>query len=175
MPVAYKIVKNNRKSSTTFGKFYGRAVVKDTVDTKLLADVIQRNCTVKRSDVMAILTELVEVMGDQLQAGNRVVLDGFGSFKIGLKTKPADKAEDFTASKNIKGMHVNFLPQTTIGADHSRQRTFLSGAKAQELSSYVSPADAKKDDAGSDKGNTGGDTTDKGGSATDGKTPGVGA
>jgi hypothetical protein len=35
-----------------------------TTDLSALAERIQRNCTAKKSDVLAVLTELVEVMQD---------------------------------------------------------------------------------------------------------------
>ena len=41
---------------------------------------LQRNCTVKKADILAVLDELVETMRDQLQDSKRVKLDGFGSF-----------------------------------------------------------------------------------------------
>ena len=72
-----------------------------------LADRIQRNCSMKRSDVLAVLAELVEVMTDELQLGNRVKLNGFGSFKVGMKTTPAETEEDFTVTKNVKSLHVS--------------------------------------------------------------------
>ncbi|MBR7049623.1 MAG: HU family DNA-binding protein, partial [Prevotella sp.] len=85
--IRYKLYQDNRKNSTTRGQWYGRAAVMGTTNLETLAARIQRNCTAKKSDVLAVLTELVEVMQDELQEGRRVKLDGFGSFKIGLSTK----------------------------------------------------------------------------------------
>lgn len=50
----------------------------------MLAEKMQRNCSVKRSDVKAVLTELVEIMNDEQHAFHRVKLEGLGSFKIDL-------------------------------------------------------------------------------------------
>lgn len=132
MSVLYKLHQDNRKNSLNKGKWYGRAVITSTSDTAKLAEIIQRNCTAKRSDVVAVLTELVEVMQSELQASHSVKLDGFGTFKIGLKTKPADTAADFSVGKNVAGMRVNFTPQLHISANKSRTQTFLSGCKVQE-------------------------------------------
>jgi hypothetical protein len=33
-----------------------------TINTRQLAEIIQRNCTVKKSDVLAVLDELVETL-----------------------------------------------------------------------------------------------------------------
>ena len=88
--IRYKLYQDNRKNSTTRGQWYGRAAVMGVTNLETLAARIQRNCTAKKSDVMAVLTELVEVMQDELQEGRRVKLDGFGSFKIGISNSGAE-------------------------------------------------------------------------------------
>ena len=130
MALLYKIVRDNRKNSGNL--YYGRAVQIQTVDTDGLADIIQRNCTVKKSDVLAVINELVEVMTDQLQNSVTVKLDGFGSFKIGLKTVGADKPENFSISRNVAGLRVNFMSQGKKSqATNKVERIFLQGATLQ--------------------------------------------
>ena len=130
MALLYKIVRDNRKNSGNL--YYGRAVQIQTIDTDGLADIIQRNCTVKKSDVLAVINELVEVMTDQLQNSVTVKLDGFGSFKIGLKTVGADKPENFSISRNVAGLRVNFISTGKKSqATNKIERTFLQGATLQ--------------------------------------------
>ena len=131
MALLYKIVRDNRKDSNNL--YYGRAVQIGTKDMADIASVIQRNCTVKRSDVMAVLTELVEVMTDMLQDSYAVKLDGFGTFKIGLKTIGADKQENFSISRNVTGLRINFLSTGKKDqASNKVVRTFLNGATLQK-------------------------------------------
>ncbi len=137
--VRYTLYQDNRKNSTTRGMWYGRAKMTGETGLNTLAQRIQRNCTVKRSDVMAVLTELVEVMQDELQAGHKVKLEGFGSFKIGLNTSGAESAKLFTVSKNVKGLHVLFQPEVKKSADGTRVKTFLSGVQVAEYESYDKP------------------------------------
>ena len=111
MAVSYRLYQNNREGKFK-GMWYARACHNGTVDIDKLADIMQANCTVKRSDILAVLSELVEVMTDQLQNSMRVKLNGFGAFKIGLKTIPAATAKEFNMN-NIKGMHVLFQPEAT--------------------------------------------------------------
>ena len=111
MAVSYRLYQNNREGKFK-GMWYARASHNGTVDINKLADIMQANCTVKRSDILAVLSELVEVMTDQLQNSMRVKLNGFGAFKIGLKTIPAATAKEFNMN-NIKGMHVIFQPEAT--------------------------------------------------------------
>lgn len=134
----YKLYQDMKSASKFKGKWYARAVVTDVVDTDVLADRIQRNCSMKKSDVRAVLTELVEVMNDELQASHKVKLDGFGSFKIGLSTKPAETAKDFSASVNVVGMRVNFTPETHVSRMNStRTKMFITGATVKEAPEYA--------------------------------------
>ena len=91
----YKIYKNNNKKNAGFGKFYARAMHNGTTNLDDIAAIIERNCSMKKSDVKAVLTELVEVMTAQIQDSKRVKLDGLGTFKIGISTKGAESAAAF--------------------------------------------------------------------------------
>jgi predicted histone-like DNA-binding protein len=132
MPVYYRLYKSKR-ADANIGKWMGRAVNTGVVATNDLAEIIQRNCTVKRSDVLAVLAELVEVMSDQLQNSKRVKLDNFGSFKLGIHSKPADTAADYNARKHVSGVHVLFMPETKVDTTGKRQKTFLNGVEVAEL------------------------------------------
>lgn len=133
MAVFYKKYQDNRNSSANKGKWYARAVHTQTVDIDDLAEEMQANCTVKRADIVAVLSELVETMKKHLQMSHRVKLDRLGSFKIGMSTKPALTVGEFTASNNVKSVHVLFQPETKIEKDKTRVRALLSGCKVQEL------------------------------------------
>ena len=137
MAVEVKIYQSNRKGATN-GKFYGRAAHRDTVDVKALAATMQNNCTVKYSDIVAVLAELSEVMRLELLRSNRVKLDGIGTFKVGVSTKPADSAKEFSMSDNVVGTHILFLPESTTDASGNRVRALLAGLKVREASAYES-------------------------------------
>lgn len=131
MALLYKTVRDNREESDHL--YYGRAVHLNTIQTNDLADIIQRNCSMKRSDVLAVLTELVEVMSDQLKNSMIVKLNGFGSFKLGITSSGTVKEEDYNPLKNVKGLHVNFLPEgKRISGSKKMTRTFLDGCKLQK-------------------------------------------
>lgn len=141
MAVFYKLYQDNRTSSKFKGQWYARAVHTGTVDIDDLAEEMQANCTVKRADIVAVLSELVETMKKHLQMSHRVKLDRLGSFKIGMSTKPALTVGEFTASNNVKSVHVLFQPETKIEKDKTRVRALLSGCKVQELpKNAVDPA-----------------------------------
>lgn len=145
MAVIYKLYKNARKEGKAAGKWYSRATMLGVVDLDELADEMQANCTVKKSDIKAVLTELVETMKRALQNSKRVKLDGFGSFKVGISSLGADTAADYTASKYIKGLHIVFQPEVHISADGTRTKTFLTGTVVQEAGNYNVVKEKKSD------------------------------
>ena len=133
MSVYYRLHQDQSVGTKKSGKWYARMVPMATIDTRKLAEIIQRNCTVKKSDVLAVLDELVETMRDQLQDSKRVKLDGFGSFKIGLKSKGARTARSFTVADHIEGTHIVFSPENTKDSAGNRTKQFLQGVKVEEL------------------------------------------
>ena len=134
MSVLYRLSQNKMKDSKAFGKWFAQAVMTGTVDTDALAEIMQRNCTVKKADILAVITELIETMQDQLQDSKRVKLNGFGAFKIGIENAAggAATAAEFSASKNIKGLHVLFQPEVKTDSTGQRRKTFISGCSVQE-------------------------------------------
>lgn len=80
----------------------------------------------------------------ELLRGNRVKIDGLGTFKIGMSTYPADTASEFTAA-NIKETHVLFQPESSKDANGKRTKALLAGICVKEASVYESPKDAEKD------------------------------
>ena len=143
MSVRYKLYQDNRAESTTRGKWYARAVYNQKPKTlNQLALKIQENVSVKKADVKAVLDEMVGVLKEWLQDSNRVKIEGLGSFKIGLKTKPADTAKDFSASKHVVGARVNFLPEIEVDpTTGARIKSLLMGLEVEE----TYPNDVDKD------------------------------
>ena len=123
----------------------------------MLATIMQRNCTLKKADIVAVISELIETMADQLQDSKRVKLNGFGSFKIGIRGEGADSAADFSTSKNIKGLHVLFQPEVKTDGSGLRQKTFITGCSVQEAPKNDVDT-TKPANSGSNGGSTGGST-----------------
>jgi predicted histone-like DNA-binding protein len=169
MAVFYRLSQVTAPKAKGYGKWYPRAVITQTVDTDALAEIMQRNCTVKKSDIVAVITELIETMQDQLQDSKRVKLNGFGSFKIGISGEGANKAEDFSAGKNIKDLHVLFQPEVKKDGNGLRQKTFITGCTVQEAPKNEGKTSKPVDNGGSNNG--GGNSGNGGSSATPSDEP----
>lgn len=166
MAIYYKVYQNNRKDSPTKGKWYGRAAMLETDTTDDLAKAIQEKCIVNDADVLAVIKSLISEMTRSLQNSHRVKLPGFGTFKLGLRTKPADERDKFGVA-NIKDVHVLFSPELKREQNGTRTRTFINGARVKAFSSLAAEKgentsdDNAGDNAGS--GSVSGDNTSAGG------------
>ena len=166
----FRKVKNNRKNSPTRGMIYGRAVVNRVVHTSAIAKKITERCTVTEPDILAVINALMTEISANIAEGNKVVLDEFGSFKLGIRTSPAVSAKKFT-SANIKNMYVIYSPYTVMDQG-KRVKPMLSGIKMEEMTEYNGIEDEENGggtsggtsgggtSGGTDKDNTG-DTSDK--------------
>ena len=78
MSVFYRLHQDQSTGTKRSGKWYARAVSTAVINTRQLAEIIQRNCTVKRSDVMAVLEERYAVEGrtDRRQVQRRRARQG---------------------------------------------------------------------------------------------------
>jgi predicted histone-like DNA-binding protein len=157
MAVLYRLTKNNNQYNSSYGKWYAQSVMTETVDTDKLATIMQRNCTVKKSDILAVITELIETMQDQLQNSKRVKLNGFGAFKIGIENSRGgvESADKFDARKDIKGLHVLFQPEVKTDSSGQRQKTFISGCSVQEAPKNDVDTSKPKENGGSNGSGTG--------------------
>ncbi len=103
---------NTNARSAAYGKYFARAIYdKNFIETKQLADFIQTQASVKRSDIIAVLDELGGAMKHFFEMGQKVKLDGIGIFKVGFSSIGVNKAEDLGAN-NITARRVLFTPET---------------------------------------------------------------
>ena len=91
-----------------------------------------------------------------ISEGNKVVLDNFGSFKLGIRTSPAVSAKKFT-SANIKAMYIIYSPYSVMDQG-KRVKPMLSGIKMEEMTEYNGIED-KENGGGTSGGTSGGGTS----------------
>lgn len=154
----FRKVKNNRKNSPTKGMIYGRAVVNSVVHTSAIAKKITERCTVTEPDILAVINALMTEISANIAEGNKVVLDNFGSFKLGIRTSPAVSAKKFTQA-NIKAMYIIYSPYSVMDQG-KRVKPMLSGIKMEEMTEYNGIED--ENDGGGTPGGTSGGTTSGG-------------
>ena len=105
--------KNNNQYNTAYGKYFAEAVYDSHfIGTEELAEFIQRQASVKKSDIKAVLQELGEALKHFFEMGQKVKLEGIGIFKVGFSSIGVEKIEDCNAG-TISTRRVLFQPETT--------------------------------------------------------------
>ena len=113
--MSQKYIKSQNKNShnvQSYGKYYATAVYDNHfIGTEELADFIQQQASVKKSDIKAVLDELGGAMKHYFELGQKVKLDGIGIMKVGFSSIGVAKLEDCT-SATITTRRVLFQPET---------------------------------------------------------------
>jgi predicted histone-like DNA-binding protein len=113
--MSQKYIKSQNKNSHSdaFGKFYAQAVYDNHfVGTEELAEFIQRQASVKKSDIKAVLQELGEALKHFFEMGQKIKLDGIGIFKVGFSSIGVANSDDCGA-QTITTRRILFQPETT--------------------------------------------------------------
>ena len=145
MSLIYHKYQNKNEDSKAYGKWYARAVIKETVSIEEVALKMQDNCTVKRADILAVLSELGPTITEMLQSSKGVKIPYLGTFKLGISSEGADAPENFTVRKNIKGVHVLFQPEEDVDkATKKRTKRLLKGLSFAPAASLVNAKEVEE-------------------------------
>lgn len=91
-------------------KVYAKCAPEEVLSHKdFVKEVAEYSRFFPHSMIEAVLTDVFKCLSTHLTKGDRVTLDGFGTFSVTLKCEGASSEASFS-KKNIKGVHVVFTP-----------------------------------------------------------------
>jgi predicted histone-like DNA-binding protein len=112
MSQKFKKLQNRNDDSTAYGKWFATAVYdQHFIETEELAEFIQTQASVKKSDIKAVLDELGSAMKHFFELGQKVKLDGIGIFKVGFSSIGTVEKDDCGAA-TITTRRVLFQPES---------------------------------------------------------------
>ena len=176
--------KNNNRQSEAYGKYFATAVYDEKfITTDQIADFIQQQCSIKKSDIKAALDELGGAMKHFFELGQKIRLDGIGIFKVGFSSIGVTKIEDCSAA-TITDRRVLFQPETervVVGQTTNKdgkivQKYVVAKSLIKDVlfeETHDNAMNPKKDNSsagGSTSQTGGGSTTDQGGDNNQGGT-----
>ena len=129
--IIYDVYQNANETSAAYGKFYGRIVHTETLNTRKLAKHIAEHGSVFTQDVVeGVLTKAEACIVEMLLESKKVKLEGLGTFYLMAENKKGGelKVEDFNPKTSLKGLHIRFLPDSTT-EDTLTSREMLSTAQ----------------------------------------------
>ena len=122
-------------SSRSFGKWFAKNVVEETVDLDALAEhMSNHNSPFSKGVIKGLLTDMIQCIKELLLEGKNVKIDDLAIFSLGIKNKlMADKEEDFTVAKNIEGVKLkaratgNLMSKSLNLEATLKKATFING------------------------------------------------
>ena len=138
MPIVVKLKQQMADGHKCQGQYFAKRVNTGTLDIDDLAQMVQDNVSVKKSDVKAVIEELIDVMKRQMQNGHTCKLNGFGSFYISTRSEHAPLEELKSGEKRLSDLIVGYKTNFRE-AVKNKIYPFRTGCSVREHDSYVSP------------------------------------
>ena len=152
--IFYLLKQNNIKNSKIYGKWFAHGKTIETLNTRKLANHIAEHGSIYTPDVVfGVLEKFRSCLLEMLLESKRVKIDGLGIFFTTLENEKggALKKEDFSPQKNLKALHIRFLPDSTTETNIS-SREFIKQAEFVNAEAF---ADQLKEDNPSNGGGSG--------------------
>ena len=152
--IFYNLKQNKVKNSKIYGKWFAHGKTIETLNTRKLANHIAEHGSIYTPDVVfGVLEKFRSCLLEMLLESKRVKIDGLGIFFTTLENEKggAAKKEDFSPQKNLKALHIRFLPDSTTETNIS-SREFIKKAEFVNAEAF---ADQLKEDTPSNGGGSG--------------------
>ena len=170
--IFYEVRQNKNAKSSIKGKWFAHSKSVETMNTRKLAKHISEHGSVYTTDVVfGVLEKFRSCLVEMLLESKRVKIDGLGTFftTIENETGGAKSQEEFNVNKNLKALHIRFMPEGEQEMNIS-SREFIKKAEFINITTLQSGKKENEPSSGSD-GNSGSTPTT---SATGGGLPGEG-
>ena len=166
--IFYEVRQNKNEKSSVKNKWFAHSKSVETMNTRKLAKHISEHGSVYTTDVVfGVLEKFRSCLVEMLLESKRVKIDGLGTFFTTLENEPggAAKKEEFSVAKNLKALHIRFMPEQEQEMNISSREFIkkaefinvdsLGGEKEQSNSSTSGSGSTSGSNQG---GNTGGNT-----------------
>ena len=166
--IIYDVYQNANETSAAYGKFYGRIVHTETLNTRKLAKHIAEHGSVFTQDVVeGVLTKAETCIVEMLLESKKVKLEGLGTFYLMAENKKggAPSLEKFNPKSTFNGLHIRFLPDSSSDTqlnskDVLAKATFmwaedLKREKAEARPTTPSGGNGATENGSTDSGNNG--------------------
>ena len=113
IPYSVSMLKNQMKLEEP-AKAYANGQIREKMSTeKFIAHVASHNSVFSKGTIKGVLADIASCLREQLLNGNKVQLEGLGTFGITLNSQGAESLKTFTAD-NIKKINIVFTPDAEL-------------------------------------------------------------
>ena len=110
MAIHIRLIKNNIKRSSSYGKYFAKTVSQGEVSLDDIAAEACRNSGVSEGAIVAVVTDLQDILRRRLSEGQTVVLPGIGRFSLRVESVGVDDPKTFNIRQHITRIVCGFLP-----------------------------------------------------------------
>ena len=175
--IFYQLRQNKNVKSKIYGKWFAHSKSVETMNTRKLSQHISEHGSIYTPDVVfGVLEKFRSCLLEMLLESKSVKIDGLGTLYTTLENEPggADKEEDFNVQKNLKALHIRFIPEQEQELNIS-SREFIKKAEFVNVDSMKSGEKKTGSGNGSDSGGgNGGNGGGGGNTQPSGDVPGEG-
>ena len=167
--IIYEVYQNQNEHNAAFGKWYARVKYLESLNTRKLSNHIAEHGSIYTPDIVyGVMEKFRSCLLEMLLNSKKVKIEGLGTFYTTLECqKGGALAKDkFNILKDVKGLHIRFLPETEQEQNIS-SREFLKQAEFINIDSLL-----PKEEEDEENGGTGNGSTEQGGSENGGGTSG---
>ena len=154
--VFYLLKQNKVKNSKVNGKWFARQKTIETLNTRKLANHISEHGSIYTPDVVfGVLEKFRSCLLEMLLNSKRVKIDGLGIFFTTLENTEggAESKDKFLPQKNLKGLHIRFLPDSSTETDIS-SREFIKKAEFVNAETFAGSLEDESGNGGSGGGSS---------------------
>ena len=129
--IIYEVYQNQNEHNAAYGKWYGRVKYLESMNTRKLSNHIAEHGSIYTPDVVyGVMEKFRSCLLEMLLNSKKVKIDGLGTFYTTLECKKggAVTKDKFSVLKDIKGLHIRFLPEQEQEQNIS-SREFLKQAE----------------------------------------------
>ena len=161
--IFYLLKQNNIKNSKIYGKWFAHGKTIETLNTRKMANHISEHGSIYTPDVVfGVLEKFRSCLLEMLLNSKRVKIDGLGIFFTTIENEKggALKKEDFSPAKNLKALHIRFLPDQEAETNIS-SREFIKKAEfvnAETFAGQLTEEEDKPSNSGGGGSSQGGNT-----------------
>ena len=107
--IRYILKQNGVSTSTSYKKYYAKPVIEQTMNLQQLAKhMADQNSGFSEAMCLGVITAMIRCIKEMILEGKNVKIDDLAIFSCGIKNTPggAESEDDFTVSKNIRGVKL---------------------------------------------------------------------
>ena len=151
--IFFELKQNQNDKAKIYGKWFAFGKSIETLNTRKLAQHIAEHGSIYTPDVVyGVLEKFRSCLIEMLLESKRVKIDGLGIFYCTIENEKggAPSVEDFNVQKNLKALHIRFMPEQAAEQNIS-SREFIKRAEFVNIDSLkVKPKEEDPDEGGDD-------------------------